>query len=745
MGDESAHYRVCPLCEATCGLEIRVRDGEVIRIRGDAEDVFSRGFICPKAHALKDLHADPDRLRAPLVRRNGRHESVTWADALGEIERRLPPILQEHGRDAVAVYLGNPTAHTLALSLYAPVLLRALGSRNIYSASTVDQMPKQVAAGLMFGTALSIPVPDLDRTEYLLIVGANPLVSNGSLMTAPNVPARLRAVLGRGGKIVVIDPCRTRTAREASEHHFIRPGSDAYFLFALVNTLFGERLLRLGKLAEHVRGVEQVEELARDFTPEVVSRRCGIEPETTRRIARDLAAVDRAAVYARVGTCTQEFGTLASWLVDVINVLTGHLDRPGGAMFPTAASGSPNTHGLPGRGKGVRYGRRSSRVRGAPEACGELPVACLAEEIETPGEGQVRALITIAGNPVLSTPNGARLSGALASLELMVSVDIYLNETTRHADVILPGLSPLEQSHYDVALRQLGIRNVATYSRPVLDAPVGHLPDWRVLLALTAMVSGQTAGDLDSLDDFIIAQRVQHEVGSPGSPIYERDAGQILTELAGRRGPERALDLMLRSGPYGDAFGARPDGLTLARLEAEPHGIDFGPLRPRIPEVLRTPSGKIELAPEPMLADVARLRAELERPNEAFLLVGRRDLRSNNSWMHNLPSLMKGPSRCTAQIHPRDAERLGLGEGDRVRVRSRGGTITLPAEVTDAVMPGVVSIPHGWGHDLPDTRLRLAATRPGASVNLLADDRSLDPLSGNSVLNGIPVKLEPVR
>ena len=743
---ERVHYHACPLCEATCGLEIRTRGREVVAIRGDADDVFSQGFICPKGYAVKELDADPDRLRTPLMKRNGRFEPVSWDDAFAEIDRRLAPLLREHGRDAVAVYLGNPGAHNMQLSIFDPIFLRALGTKNIYSASTVDQMPKQVAVGLMFGTVLSTPVPDIDRTDYLLILGADPFVSNGSLMTAPDVPGRLRAILRRGGTIVVIDPRRSRTASEASEHHHIRPGCDAFFLFAIVHTLFAENLVRLGRLAEHTAGLEAVAELAREFAPEVVAERCGIAADAIRRVARGLAAAPRAAVYARIGTCTQEFGTAASWLVDVINVLTGHLDQPGGAMFTRPATGSPHTRGTAGRGKGVRFGRRHSRVRQAPEVFGELPAACLAEEIETPGEGQIRGLITIAGNPVLSTPNGRRLDAALDTLEFMLSLDIFVNETSRHADIILPGLSPFEQSHYDVLLRQLAIRNVATYSPPVFDAPADQWPEWRTLLRLSGIVTGQGAtADVDALDDFVIMQRIEQEVGAPASPIHGRDPGEIFAALAPRRGPERHLDLMLRTGPYGNAFGARPDGLTLARLEAEPHGIDFGALEPRVPEVLRTPSGKIELAPEPLVADVERLRAALARPSNGMVLIGRRDLRSNNSWMHNAPVLVKGKLRCTMLVHPSDAARLGLADGDLARVTSRAGAVAVPVEVTDAIMPGVVSIPHGWGHDLPGIQLGVASTHAGVNCNRLVDELVLEPLSGNAVLNGVPVTVEPAH
>ena len=740
---ERVRYHACPLCEATCGLEIRTRGREVVGIRGNTADVFSQGFICPKAYALKDLDADPDRLRTPLVRRNGTLQPATWDEAFAEIDRHLMPIVREHGRDAVAVYLGNPSAHSMALSVYGQVLLRALGSKNVFSASTVDQMPKQVSSGLMFGTVLSVPVPDLDRTDYLLMLGANPFASNGSLMTAPDVPGRLRAIRKRGGKVVVVDPRRTRTAAEASEHHFIRPGSDAFLLLGIVHTIFADKLVKLGRLAKHVVGVEQVEALARAFAPEVVASRCGIDVAVIRRLAREIAQAPTAAVYGRIGTCTQEFGTLASWLIDVINVLTGHLDRPGGAMFTKPATSGPTTRGTPGRGKGVRFGRRNSRVRQAPEVYGEFPCACLAEEIETPGAGQVRALITIAGNPVLSTPNGTRLARALESLDFMISLDIYVNETSRHADVVLPGLSALEQSHYDVLLRQLAIRNVATYSKPVFEAPANQQPEWQTLLRLAAIVSGQGAEcDVDALDDFVAMQRVEQDVSAPGSPIHGRNAADIMAALAPHRGPERMLDLMLRTGAYGDGFGAKADGLRLAQLEANPHGVDLGALQPRIPEVLRTPSGKIELAPEPLVADVERLRAALTRPENGMVLIGRRDLRSNNSWMHNLDVLVKGKPRCTAQMHSSDAQRLGLSDGAIARVVTRADSIDVPVEVTDDILPGVVSIPHGWGHDEPEARMRVAAANAGVNSNRLADELALDPLSGNAVLNGIPVTIE---
>jgi anaerobic selenocysteine-containing dehydrogenase len=721
------HYRTCPFCEATCGLEIETRDTEVVSVRGDEQDVFSHGFICPKAHGLKELHEDPDRLTTPLIRRDGELVEASWDEAFAEIDRRLPPILEQHGRNSVAAYIGNPNAHNLSSLVYGPAWLRALGSQNVYSASTVDQMPKQVSSGLMFGTMLSIPVPDVDRTDHLLILGANPLVSNGSLLTAPDMRGRLRAIRERGGKVVVVDPRRSRTAEEADEHHFIRPGADAALLLGIACTLVEEGLDDPGPLAEHLNGFDEVRALAREFPPERVAPVCGVEPDEIRRMARELAAAERAAVYARIGTTTQEFGTLASWLVDVLNVLTGNLDREGGAMFTRAAAGQRNSSGTPGQGKGVRFGRWQSRVRGLPETFGELPVACLAEEIDTPGEGQVRALITVAGNPVVSTPNAERLERAIESLDFVLSIDIYVNETTRHADVILPGPEPLEKSHYDLALYQLATRNVAKYSPPVFARNGAGPDEWQVFLRLAGIVSGQGPdADVDGLDELVARTLI-------GREFPDRDPDEVLAAVEPRRGPERMLDLLLRAGPY---------DLTLDELERNPHGVDLGPHRPRIPEVLRTPSGKVELAPERIVADLDRLRAALERDaNGGMVLIGRRQLRSNNSWMHNLNALVKGKDRCTMHVHPDDAERLGLGDGERALVRSAAGSIEAPVEVTDAIMPGVVSIPHGWGHDAPGVRMRVASEHAGVNSNVLADESLVDPLSGNAVLNGIPVEV----
>jgi anaerobic selenocysteine-containing dehydrogenase len=723
-------FRTCPLCEATCGLAVEHVDGVVMKVRADAEDVFSQGFICPKGVALKGLHDDPDRVRRPLIKERGRFREASYDEAFRLIEARLLPLLERHGRDACAVYLGNPSVHNLGFLTHILVMLRALGTRNVFSGSTLDQYPKQLSAALMFGTHMSVPVPDLDRTDLLLLLGANPAASNGSLMTAPNVRGRLRAITARGGKVIVIDPRRTRTAADASEHLFIRPGTDPLLLMALINTIFAEGL---EQPVEHLNGLGQIPELVRDFAADRVAPATGVPPETIRRLARELAQAPTAAVYGRLGTTAQPFGALCSWLIDVLNAITGNLDRPGGAMFATPAAGAPNTRGEPGRGRGVAVGRWCSRVRGLGEIFGELPAACMAEEIDTPGPGQVRALITIAGNPARSVPNSGRLTAALESLELMVSIDPYLNETTRHADMILPVPSPLERPHYDLMLYAWAVRNVANYSPPVLPTPGHVLGEWEIFLKLSAIANGQGAdADIGALDDALAERAVAKAVDDPHGPLQGQDPESLLAELA-PRGPERLLDLALRTGPY---------QLTLDELEAHPHGIDLGPLVPRLPEALRTPSGKVELAPPLLTADVERLRAALDaEQGGAMVLIGRRDLRSNNSWMHNVELLASGPARCTVLVHPDDAERLGLGA--RAKVSTAKGSIELPVQVTDEIMPGVISIPHGWGHNDPGTRLRVAAQQAGANSNLLADDQLVDPVSGNAVLNGIPVELEP--
>ncbi len=730
---ERTAYRTCPLCEATCGLEITLRPDEhgherVVRIRGDRDDVFSKGFICPKGSTLKHLHEDPDRLRTPLVRNaEGELVEATWDEAWETVARLFAEFDARHPRSALGAYVGNPNAHNLGSMLYLRSLLKGLGTKSVFSASTVDQRPKEITAGLMFG-AFSVPVPDVDRTDFLLVLGANPFESNGSLATAPDWPGRLRRLVERGGELIVVDPRRTKTAEEATQWLAIRPGTDAHLLAALAQVLFTESLVAPGRLAEHLTDLEPVREAVAPFTPEAVAPITGIDADTIRSLARRLAAAPTAAVYGRMGTTTQEFGTLASWLVDILNILTGNLDRPGGAMFAKPAVGSANTRGTPGRGRGMVINRRQTRVRGLPESLGELPAAALAEEIDTPGEGQLRGLVTVAGNPVLSLPNSGRLDAVLAGLDLMISVDVYLNETTRHAHVILPVPSALQKQHYDTALYNLALRNVANWSDRVLPLGDGELDEWEVMAKL-AMIAQGAGPDADPavVDDLTWA----------GLSAKAPEDVVAAVESTGRRGPARLVDLMLRTGPY---------GLTLDDLLANPHGVDLGPLEPRVPEVLRTPSGKIELSPEPIMADVPRLRATLDAPPlaDTLVLVGRRDLRSNNSWMHNVEVLVKGKPRCTLHVHPVDAERLGVVDGSEVEVTSRTGKVTIPAEVTDAIRPGVVSIPHGWGHDHPAVRLSVARRHAGVNTNLLADDALVDAVSANAVLNGIPVTVSAV-
>ncbi|MEU0354100.1 molybdopterin-dependent oxidoreductase [Streptomyces cyaneofuscatus] len=716
--------RICPLCEATCGLTLTIEGTTVTGARGDRDDIFSRGFICPKGASFGGLDADPDRLRVPLVRgEDGELREATWGEAFDRIAARIPVLVEAHGPQAVGVVLGNPNVHTMAGSLYPPLLLAALRTRNVFTASTLDQMPKHVSSGLLFGDANAIPVPDLDRTDHLLLIGANPLESNGSLCTAPDFPGRLRALRRRGGTLTVIDPRRTRTARLADRHVAIRPGADALLLAAMAHVLLAEKLTDPGALAEHLEGADELAAALADFTPDAVAAACDVEAATITALARELAAAPTAAVYGRIGSCTVEHGTLASWLVDVLNILTGNLDRPGGALFPLSATARAPRAAAPG--KGFALGRWASRVSGHPEAKGELPTAALAEEIETPGEGRIRALIVLAANPVLSAPDGDRLDAALAGhLDFMVSVDPYLNETSRHADVVLPPPPPSQSAHFDFAFNSFAVHNQVRYTRAPIPLEDGRMDESEIHARLILAVSGMHGAPPSAVDDLAITTAIT-KAGAPK---------ELAGELTGRSGPERRLDLMLRLGPY---------GLTLEQLLAHPHGIDLGPLKPRLPEILRTRSGRIELLPAPIAADLPRLRRALDDRPAPLVLVGRRHLRSNNSWMHNVVSLSGGSNVCTLQVHPDDAARLGLVDGATVRIESAGGGIEAPAEITDAVRSGVVSLPHGWGHSRPGTRMAVAAAHPGANVNQLLDGTLLDPLSGTAVLNAIPVTVTP--
>ena len=715
------HYRTCTLCEATCGIAIEVEGERVVSIRGDADDPFSRGYICPKAVALQDIHADPERLRRPLRRTARGFEEVSWDEALDEAARRLHEVQRDHGRPAAAVYLGNPSVHGHGKVLGAQLLLRGLRSPNRFSATSADQLPHMLAALQMFGHQLLLPVPDVDRTSFFLVLGANPLASNGSLMTAPGIERRLKALRARGGTLVVVDPRRTETAALATRHLAIRPGTDAFLLLALLHVLFAEDLARPGRLGEFSHGLSDLGTAARPWSPERVAPLTGLAAEDVRALARDLAAAPSAAIYGRMGVSTQEFGGLCAWLLYALNVVTGNVDRPGGVMFTTPAVdlvGFGTRLGLRGS-----FDRRRSRVRGLPEFGGEFPVAALAEEIETPGEGQVRALVTVAGNPVLSAPNGARLERALPRLDFMLSIDLYLNETTRHAHLILPPTFALEQDHYDLVFHLLAVRNTAKYAPALFAREAGARDDFEILLDLSTRLELRRGGGLRAR-----AKRA----------------------LLRRLGATGAVAFLLRQGPYGAGLNPFGSGLTLGKLKREPHGVDLGPLQPGLPQRLETKDRRLALAPRVFLDDLPRLEAAARVRETAtasrpgLVLIGRRDLRSNNSWMHNSQRLVKGRERCTLLMHPNDASARAFVDGQRVRVTSRTGALDVTLQVSDAVRPGVVSLPHGWGHGRPGTRQSIAAAHAGASLNDLTDEQYLDALSGTAAFSGVPVEVAAV-
>ncbi len=742
----TTHIRTCPLCEAMCGLEITVDgDDQVTLIRADRDDVWSKGYLCPKGTTLGHLHHDPDRIREPMVRDGDEWRTVTWDEAFARCDELIAGVIERHGREAMTAYIGNPTVHNLSLSRYIGLFVAPAGFPMIYSAGTVDQWPKNVACMLMYGGMWTIPAPDIQRTHYWLVMGGNPQASQGSLLACPDVLGEIDNIRARGGKTVVIDPRRTGTADRADEWIPIVPGTDAAFLLAVVNVLFADGLVDLGDVHDFVNGVAEVEAAAREFAPEVVAATCGIDAPTIRRIAHEIAAAPSAAVYGRIGLCNQEFGTLASWLIDVVNVLTGNFDRPGGMMFGNPIAWSVSHLDDPQWADGVSFGRWRSRVRGTPEVLGQVPVSCLAEEIDTPDDApglfesptkQIKALITIAGNPVISAPDAGRLDAALPMLECMISVDNWLNETTRHAHVILPGLSALEAPHYDDLILAWAARTFGNYSPPVFDVPDGRPREWQTLIVLGAMCMGMRWPDIDvrMFDDGFFAVACEAQGVDPAVAMAHYEDG----------GPERLLDLQIRTGPFGDRYGEVPDGLTLQHFRDAPHGIDLGPMVPMARHWVKTPSGRIELAPEYILADLPRLRARLDRPRDALVLVSRRHVRSNNSWMHNVKVLVKGKDRCTLLVHPDDAARLLLVDGGVARVTSEAGSVEVPVEVSDEMMLGVVSLPHGWGHDKPGTRLSVAREHAGVNSNLLSPGRLTDVISNNQVVNGFPVEVVPV-
>jgi anaerobic selenocysteine-containing dehydrogenase len=706
MGD--VRQFACNLCDALCGMNVTVEGGRVTGIRGDPEDVHSRGHICPKGPAMRELLEDPDRLRTPVRRTAAGWEPIGWDEALGEAAGRLRAVQRAHGEDAVGLYVGNPTVHSHRAALGSELLTAALGTRNRFDPGTQDSAPRLFACREVYGDVTSIPVPDLDRTDHLLILGANPAVSNGSMMSLGDARGRLAGVRARGGRLVVVDPRRTETAALADVHHFIRPGGDAALLFAMLHVLFEERLVDEARVASMASGLGALRELSGRFPPERVAAAVGLDAEAIRGTARELAGARRAVVHGRLGTCQNELGPLASWLIESVNVVTGNFDREGGAMFATPAADVARLARLL---LGGDRAPRRSRVRGLPALLGTLPSAVMAEEMETPGAGQIRGFVTFAGNPVLSTPNSARLSRALAGLDFMVSIDFYVNETSRHAHLVLPPAHPFEVGNYELILLGLAVRNVARFSPPILDRPTGARDDWEILGELAARLVVPGAGIAGA------ARRL------------------------GRDLPDRVVDLLLRLGPH---------RLSLDALRRAPHGVDLGPLVPSRADKVRTPDGRVRLAPEVFVREVPRLerwvaeRAAATAGGGELVLIGRRHLRSNNSWMHNARSLVKGPDRSQLLMAPADAARLGLADGTRVRVRSRVGEVIARLAVTEEMKPGVVSLPHGYGHAEAAATLRVAGAVPGPNVNELTDDQTLEPLVGAAILSGVPVTVSAI-
>ncbi|WP_238422420.1 molybdopterin-dependent oxidoreductase [Gordonia sp. 'Campus'] len=724
--------RICPLCESTCGLVVELAGRSVTGVAPNPDDALSAGHSCAKGLGLGRIENDPDRIRTPLLRTpSGDFRAVGWEEAFAEIGRRLPEFVADDP-GSCAIYHGNPAAHHLDATFYLGELIAAVGTRNVYSPASVDTWPKNLAHMLLYGTGLGLSLPDLDRTDHLLILGSNPMVSNGSTVTAPGMHERLRALRERGGTLVVVDPVRTRTAEMADVHVPILPGTDALFLLAVLAVIAEEGLARTERIPEVVDGVDEALAMAREFSPESVADACGIEAETIRAVARGFATAPSAVAHSRIGTCMQEFGTLANWLVEVLTIVTGNLDRAGGAMFSLPAAGGPNTWPVT-RPPKLMFDRWRSRVRDLPEALGELPAVCFAEEILTPGPGRTRALVTIAGNPARSLPNSGTVEAALASLEFMVSVDCYLNETTRHADVILPPPPLMTRGHHDVTLSHFQIRNVARYTPPLLALGDDELAEWQIMLRLAAIAQGTPSRTVAEMDDAVAAVAVRRAAKLSG-----RDPGVVESAVAGRTGPQRLLDLRLRSGPYGDRFDDDGGGLSLALLESNPDGVDFGPLQPRLPGVLRTPNGRIDLMPELITADLPRLRAA-STASRGLVLINRRQRRGMNSWLHNaLPQNDDG--QCALLTSPRDAVELGVVDGDLVAVTSSTSTVVAEIRVDDAMRPGVVSMPHGWGHHGPGLRTSRAVAAPGANYNALVTETGhLDVPTSSPVFNGIPV------
>ena len=698
MSEVKTHLRTCNICEAMCGLEIKYQDKQILSIKGDKEDPFSQGHICPKATALQDFYHDKERLKTPIKRTENGWVDISWQDAFDEIIEKFKTIQETQGKNALGVYLGNPNAHNLGNAMFLPAFIKSLGTVNRYSSASTDQMPHHVASNYMLGAGILIPVPDIDRTDFMLIIGGNPVVSNGSMMTAPNVQGRMKAIQKRGGKVVVVDPRRTETAKMADEHLFIRPEKDALLLLSMIHTVFANQQIDLGHLENYVEGLDKIESLVKNFSPQEMSDYIGIDASAIEKLATDMASAKSAVCYSRMGASTQTFGGLCQWLTNVFNIITGNFDSEGGAMFPQPAF---DLLRRTERGQKTSYGRYQSRVRKLPFFNGEFPVATLADEITTPGQDQIKALITVAGNPVLSSPSGDKLAVAFEELDFMVSVDIYLNETTKHANIILPATTGLENSHYDIFFNSFSVRNNAKYSAPLFEKEDNQRADWEILKEIAAGLSGRPN------DGFT---------------------------------PEFVLDMELKSGPYGN------QGLSLQKLIDNPHGIDLGALKPCIIERIKTSDGKVNLAPQLYLDDIPRLKDMLSQPardkDYPFDLIGRRLARSHNTWTQNSKRLVKGKNPVTLQLNPKDATDLGVENGQLLSVSSNVGEIKIEALINDDILQGVVSMPQGWGHNQKDTGMSIAATQPGVSINDLTDANRVDLLTGNAALNGTKVSIE---
>ncbi len=714
--DADVHYRTCNLCEAMCGLVIQHKNGEILSIKGDKEDPLSQGHICPKAIALQDIYKDPDRLKQPIKRTKDGWKEISWQAAFDEVVKNIQTIQKKHGNNSIGMYAGNPSVHNYGTILFGAQLARVLRTKNKFSATSVDQLPHHFVAQFMLGHWLLLPVPDIDRTDFFLVLGANPMASNGSMMTVPNFPRRLRALQERGGKMIVIDPRKSETALKADAHHFIQPGTDVFLLLAMLHIIFKEDRVQLGELEKHIKGLDKVRKIVQNFSPERVESICKIPVKEIIQLARDFSDAKTASCYGRMGVSVQAFGTLCQWLIYVLNIVTNNFNKAGGIMFP-----KPAVPVVRGGSTMKKFNRWQSRKRQLPEFNGELPVASLAEEILEPGEGQIKALIVSAGNPILSTPNGQQLDRALEQLDFMVSIDIYLNETSRHANIILPPATGIETDHYDLVFNNLSVRNIVKYS-PALFAPAKNTRyDWQIYKAL---INGLNQKRLSFTQKLIKAWST----------------------------PQRLLNATLLTGPYGKWYKGRYNrkGISLRSVKKHPHGLDLGALKPCLPKCLRTEDRKIDLSPSVIIDDIARLEAtffsETKKDDNGFdlALISRRQQRSNNSWMHNSTRLTKGKNRCTLMIHPKDAKQRKLKNRATVEVSSAVGKIALEVEITDEMFPGAVCIPHGYGHDRDGVKLQVAQANPGVSINDLSDDALVDELTGNAAFSGTPVRVRPI-